>query len=145
VLEGERMRSEGVPLGRVREWGPSPAWPEGRGVFLLRPLLGCGREVLKNWLRDPGLPWIDDSANADLRYARVRARAVLAAETPTWPTPLAKNTAEKSEENQVVITNGQIFLDRKTASPHAVAVAVACASGGAKIVRGAPLERLFLR
>ncbi|HYE42525.1 MAG TPA: tRNA lysidine(34) synthetase TilS [Caulobacteraceae bacterium] len=77
VAEGQVMRVEGSTLGTLREWAPSPAWPEGRGVFLLRPLLEASRAELRAFLRDRGLRWIEDPANADLRSARARARAVL--------------------------------------------------------------------
>jgi len=78
VDEGERMREADAPgLGRLREWSPSPAWPEGRGLFLLRPLLETRREALRDFLRARGEPWLDDPANADPRFARSRARAAL--------------------------------------------------------------------
>jgi len=77
VAEGEWMRAEGATLGRLREASPSPAWPEGRGLMLLRPVLGETRETLRVHLRARGLSWLEDPANADLRYARGRARAAL--------------------------------------------------------------------
>ncbi|RZJ97851.1 MAG: hypothetical protein EON88_01980 [Brevundimonas sp.] len=30
IDEGEVMRAEGSSVGRLREWSPSPVWPEGR-------------------------------------------------------------------------------------------------------------------
>ena len=83
VLEGEVMRAGDAPaLGRLREWAPSPVWPEGRGVFLLRPLLAVRRDELRSYLRELGLPWFDDPANEDQRFARVRARGVLTCAHP---------------------------------------------------------------
>lgn len=58
---------------------PLPLWPEGRGLRVERPLLGTRRADLRDWLKGEGLAWIDDPANADPRFARVRARAALAA------------------------------------------------------------------
>ena len=87
VLEGERMRAGGTPLGRLRDWAPSPVWPEGRDVFLLRPLLAVSRAELREHLSRLGLEWIEDPANADPRSARARARAELAHESsisPLW-------------------------------------------------------------
>lgn len=75
VREGEAMRAGGSSLGRVASWSPSPAWPEGRGLMLLRPLLETARAELRAWLGARELSWIEDPANADLRYARARARA----------------------------------------------------------------------
>ena len=77
VSEGEWMRAEGASLGRLRDWSPSPAWPEGRGLMLLRPVLEERREALREHLRARGLSWLEDPANSDLRYGRGRARAAL--------------------------------------------------------------------
>lgn len=71
------MRSEGSTLGRLRDWSPSPVWPEGRGLMLLRPMLGAGRGEVRDWLAGQGADWIDDPANEDPRFARSRARASL--------------------------------------------------------------------
>jgi tRNA(Ile)-lysidine synthase len=78
VAETQVMRSEGALTPFPREWSPSPVWPEGRGVFILRPLLGVRRESLRRWLLDRGEVWVEDPANSDLRFARSRARRVLA-------------------------------------------------------------------
>ena len=75
--EGDWMRGEGAPLGRLRDWSPSPAWPEGRGLMLLRPMLDVTRADLRAFLIARDTDWIEDPANADLRFHRVRARAAL--------------------------------------------------------------------
>lgn len=77
VAEADWMRGQGTTLGRLREWSPSPVWPDGRDLMLLRPLLGERREVLRNYLRQKGCDWIDDPANDDPRYGRARARKAL--------------------------------------------------------------------
>jgi len=77
VAEAEWMRARGSTLGRVREWSPSPVWPQGRGLMLLRPLLDERREALRDDLRARGQGWIEDPANADERFGRSRARAAL--------------------------------------------------------------------
>ncbi|MGH7011381.1 MAG: tRNA lysidine(34) synthetase, partial [Caulobacteraceae bacterium] len=46
LLETRWMRSAGARLGAPSEWAPSPAWPQGRFVFVLRPLLGIRRARL---------------------------------------------------------------------------------------------------
>jgi tRNA(Ile)-lysidine synthase len=71
VVEGDWMRERGSTLGRLREWSPSPAWPEGRGLMLLRPMLSERREALRDYLRARGAGWIDDPGNA--RFERGRA------------------------------------------------------------------------
>lgn len=57
---------------------PSPIWPQGRGLRLLRPLLAERRQALRDQLTADGESWIDDPSNADLRHERVRARSRLA-------------------------------------------------------------------
>ncbi|WP_409450268.1 ATP-binding protein [Brevundimonas sp.] len=80
VAEADWMRARGSTLGRVREWSPAPVWPQGRGLMLLRPLLGERREGLRDYLRARGQGWVEDPANADERFGRSRARAALRAE-----------------------------------------------------------------
>ncbi|QQQ20037.1 PP-loop family protein [Brevundimonas vitis] len=77
VRESQWMRQNGSTLGRLSEWSPSPAWPEGRGLMLFRPLLDVARAELRALLTARGLDWIEDPANADLRFARSRARLAL--------------------------------------------------------------------
>lgn len=82
VAESDWMRAEGATLGRLRAWSPSPAWPQGRGLMLLRPILDERRETLRDHLRAEALSWLEDPANADLRYGRGRARSALAKALP---------------------------------------------------------------
>jgi tRNA(Ile)-lysidine synthase len=77
LAESAAMRADGSTVPDARQWAPSPAWPEGRGVFLLRPLLEVRRQALRDWLSAQGETWIDDPANDDARYARARARTAL--------------------------------------------------------------------
>lgn len=50
------------------------------GTAFLRPLLAVGRGELRDWLAARGIDWADDPTNTDMRYARARARARLAAQ-----------------------------------------------------------------
>jgi len=77
-LEAEHMRAEGSSVPDPKTWAPSPAWPQGRGVSVLRPLINIRRETLRDFLRARGERWLDDPANDDPRFARTRARAALA-------------------------------------------------------------------
>lgn len=77
IAESEVMRADGTNIGALREWSPSPAWPEGRGVFCLRPLLALTRDEVRARLAADGWSWIDDPANEDQRFGRSRARASL--------------------------------------------------------------------
>jgi len=64
-------------LGAMDRLSPSPAWPEGRGLTLVRPLLGEQRQVLRDWLVSRGQDWIDDPTNDNQDYERVRLRKLL--------------------------------------------------------------------
>lgn len=66
-------------LAGMRAFAPAPIWPEGRGLWLARPLLGARRADLRAHLQERGAAWIDDPANTNDAYARVRARKTLAA------------------------------------------------------------------
>ncbi|MDQ2090171.1 tRNA lysidine(34) synthetase TilS [Marimonas arenosa] len=55
---------------------PARWWQEGCGF--IRPLLGVGRDELRNYLRDRGQAWIEDPSNADRGFERVRTRDALA-------------------------------------------------------------------
>jgi len=50
---------------------------ERDAVRLLRPCLGLGRDRLRATLAAAGQDWIDDPTNADVRFARPRARLAL--------------------------------------------------------------------
>lgn len=56
-------------------------WREA-GVTFHRPLLGQGREALRDLLRARGVAWVEDPTNSDARYERARARAALGALAP---------------------------------------------------------------
>ncbi|MEQ1709139.1 MAG: tRNA lysidine(34) synthetase TilS [Terricaulis sp.] len=58
---------------------PAPVWPQGRGIMLARPLLGVRRAELRDALRARGATWIEDPANTNPAFERVRVRTRLAA------------------------------------------------------------------
>jgi len=64
-------------LAGMKAITPMPFWPEGRGLWLARPLLGARREALRAHLLEQGADWIEDPANANDAFARVRARRTL--------------------------------------------------------------------
>ena len=159
LAEAALMRAEGSTVSDPREWSPSPAWPEGRGVFVLRPLLAVRREALRAWLRSRGETWLDDPANADPRVARARARRVLqqakglSSRTSAWredPGPTqnsarpAAHFAAASRMTAPGATAG--YLPRPRDAP-AAQVAAAClgAAGTSRPPRGERLRRLVER
>ena len=150
AAEGELMRAEGSTLGRLREWSASPVWPTGRGIFHLRPLLGERRADLRRRLTALGRSWIEDPANEDPRYARVRARRALAgvAVGPFQagdPDPVLAELARATE----VETGGMLSIGRdrlrdapEDAARSFVGMALLCAAGTSRPPRRDSLDRL---
>lgn len=140
IAEADLMRSEGSTLGRVREWSPSPAWPQGRGLMLLRPLLGERRAVLRNWLAEQGADWIEDPANADPRFGRSRARQALAGRAPDV------SDDRRVEAGRGLAMDGEAMVraDRDIGA-RALAAALVCVGGGGTPPRGARLQALTAR
>jgi tRNA(Ile)-lysidine synthase len=153
IAEGELMRAGGSTLGRLREWSPSPAWPEGRGLMLLRPMLASRRSDIRAWLKEQGAEWIDDPANDDIRYGRSRARLALrAGSEATSPTSVARKTppgggpdGDPADPGPVPMPEGWVRLNRDVPAA-ALAAALVCVGGGDRPPRGArlagALERL---
>lgn len=77
VLMRRLAGSRDLGLAGMATLSPSPIWPEGRDLWVARPMLGLSREALRDHLRGEGVRWIEDPSNEALRYARVRARREL--------------------------------------------------------------------
>lgn len=151
-LEGEVMRAWGSNLGTPREWSPSPVWPEGRGLFLFRPLLGMRRASLRAWLEARGERWIDDPANADPAQARARARAQLAGGGEARTLGPDYGNASGLARAATPIAGGTLSLDRHAlrvappeAARRALATAALSAGGGSRPPRGPRLAALAAR
>ncbi len=142
VAEADWMRARGSSLGRVRAWSPSPAWPQGRGLMLLRPLLPEGRDRVRAYLAGRGLGWVEDPGNADPRFARSRARHDLAA-GGSVPAPAVQPRPVRGPSPRVSAI-GVVQLSR-AASGRTLAAAAVCAGGGSRPPRGERLARLLVR
>jgi tRNA(Ile)-lysidine synthase len=130
-------------------WSPSPVWPEGRGLFLLRPLLSVRREAIRAALAEAGESWIEDPSNVDLRYARSRVRA-----SGVQP-PLVADTVgpltlvERASDMAGIITIARSDLQAAPPEPVRRFVGLACVSAGggerlpltARVVRAADALR----
>jgi tRNA(Ile)-lysidine synthase len=161
LAEAALMRAEGSTVSGPRDWSPSPAWPEGRGVFVLRPLLSVGRGEIRDWLAARGETWLDDPANEDPRSARAQARRDL-----RQANGLSSRTSARREDpgptrssalpavpdlrfatsgmtGQSAVT-GHIVLPRDAPAAH-VAAACLCAAGTVQPPRGERLQRLVDR
>jgi tRNA(Ile)-lysidine synthase len=147
-IEAGLMRDAGHRMGDLREWSPSPVWPEGRGLFVLRPLLGLRRAAIRQALAAEGETWIDDPLNQDLRSPRARARLQAG---PADDPPTARDDADLARLAAEVLVGvgGDIRIDRqalrsasRTAARQLIGVAATCAGGGSGPARGGRLEAL---
>lgn len=144
LAEAAAMRAAGSSTPDPKVWAPSPVWPAGRDVFLLRPLLGLRRGELREALVEGGWSWIEDPANADLAYARSRARRqrpVPPADAAPRPDPsgLAHQTREPWPG---VLSLPRAALRRHPAADVFVGVAALCAGGGSRPPAPAARRRL---
>jgi tRNA(Ile)-lysidine synthase len=152
LAEAALMRAEGSTVSDPRDWSPSPAWPEGRDVFVLRPLLAVRRGEIRDWLAARGEAWLDDPANADPRSARARARSRLNISPPPRGEgaggrgkPCApRPTPGPPPQPLPAKGRGYLMVPRTAAAAH-VAVACLCAAGTSRPPRGARLQRLVER
>ena len=173
IAEGELMRAGGSTLGRLRDWAPSPAWPEGRGLMLLRPMLDARRAEVRDWLAVREAKWLDDPANDDPKYARTRARMSLlplagagahcgpatgGAQGPTGvgtgpaakppqgsrPSPLSEGTMADAAVRSSPVQKGAGGLEvDRLIDARDLAVAMVCAGGGERLPRGDRLANLL--
>jgi tRNA(Ile)-lysidine synthase len=150
LIEGEAMRRAGVSAPLPRTWSPSPAWPEGRGVFLLRPLLAHRRADLRALLRSLGETWIEDPANDDPRFARALARQRLAggaappavvAALPTWPGVDAVRQGLAGE----LAAPRRLLAGPGDQTQRAIGALAVCAAGTARSPTAASLGRIAAR
>ena len=150
LMEAEIMRRMGVSAPSPRVWSPSPAWPQGRGVFLLRPLLGHRRAELRAWLTGLGETWIDDPANDDPRYARTLARQRLG-DCPIGATPPSDLEPPPGWEAIEQGSGGELVLPRerlnhRPAEKRRLIGALAlCAAGTTRPPATRSLERIASR
>lgn len=143
VAEAEWMRGQGSTLGRLRPWSPSPVWPEGRGVMLLRPLLAVRRADLRTFLTARGATWLEDPANDDPRFLRARARAALSGEEAAAPFS-APAAPEVFARDQPLAWAGAVWAHRDV-SHSGLAAALLSVSGGASPPRGGRIAALAAR
>ncbi len=158
VDESDWMRAQteiadtdlGATLGQLRDWSPSPVWPQGRGLMLFRPLLDVRRETLRDLLRTRGQVWIEDPANADPRFGRSRARAALAEAAKAEAASGSDLTTDSAKNGPCIVPDctwwGGVRLPREAGGQGALlAAAVLSAAGGVTPPRGGPLNTLLQR
>jgi tRNA(Ile)-lysidine synthase len=150
-LEARVMRAEGCSVSEPRAWSPSPAWPEGRDVFILRPLIDIRRATIRRGLLERGETWLDDPANTDVSSMRARARRSIDGGGDAGPSPEPPD-ASVLVHAATVGWAGDVRIDLETLrdAPAAsrrrfLSAAIVCAAGGSTPPRGVALERLWDR
>lgn len=143
LYEAELMALEGSSVGLPRVWSPSPVWPDGRGIFLLRPLLGLRRAALRRDLQDRQEQWIEDPANESATSARARARSRLARD------PAMQELSLGAPPSSVILparfeggAASGLELDWPV-GPTVLGMACLCAGGGSRPPRRDQLTQLW--
>jgi tRNA(Ile)-lysidine synthase len=142
IAESDWMRARGSTLGRLRDWSPSPAWPEGRGLMLARPLLAERRDELRTWLAGQGAVWIEDPANADLRFGRSQARRALHGTSPDQGAP---DPARDGGDRSLRWPHPGVLTASRDVGAATLAAALVCLGGGSTPPRGDRLQALIAR
>lgn len=157
IAEAHVMAEEGSSVGAPALWGPSPAWPKGRGVYLFRPFIGRRRAELREYLSVRGISWIDDPANENMASARVRARQSLAGQVMTSPglgvylqpvrlyqdLPYLLDDANDLSDFGMIAFDEAVFWSLPEAiARRRLAAAVVSAGGGDRLPRRESLENL---
>jgi tRNA(Ile)-lysidine synthase len=151
LMEAALMRAAGASTPSPRLWAPSPAWPEGRGVFLLRPLLGHRRAELRAFLRRLGEAWIDDPANEDPRFSRSLARRQLDADelplpvTPPPPPLAAVNRVREGDGGELTLPLAALAELEPAERRRLIGALAICAAGTQRPPSAASLDRLAER
>jgi tRNA(Ile)-lysidine synthase len=153
VLEAALMRETGSTTPAPREWGPSPAWPQGRGVFLLRPMLRMRRQDIRDGLDARGERWIEDPGNEDRTYARPRARQALAAgavavavtEEPAARARALALACHEDAEGGLRIARAELGAATSEGRARFVSAACLCAAGTDRPPSREKVERLVQR
>ncbi len=141
--EAALRRGDAPGLGWLRPWAPSPAWPEGRGVCLLRPLLDTGGAELRARLAADGVAWLEDPANLDPRFARARARAAGPAPSAD-PADALHGFGHATPDGRVRLPPDRV-AEGSSAARRSLRAALACASGTDAAVAGPALDALRAR
>lgn len=142
IAEADWMRDRGATIGRLREWSPSPVWPEGRGLMLLRPMLDEAREILRAFLRAAGRDWIEDPGNAG--FGRGAARAALIPGSHPAPHPFAQDRRQAALSSSPLPLGEGFDVDRLVNASDLAAVLL-CASGSGRPPRRDRLDSLIAR
>ena len=83
-----------------------------------RPLLGCSREDTERYCREQGIPYVTDSTNSEVRYARNRVRLTVMPElrqiNPQAEEALVRLAAHARETEELLEALAREWLQRAT-------------------------------
>ena len=81
---------------------------------LIRPLLQTGREEIESWLRENGIPWVEDSTNRDDLFTRNRFRhriiPLFCEENPAFLEALSRTSELLREDDACLCRQAEAFL-----------------------------------
>ena len=81
---------------------------------LIRPLLQTGRDEIEFWLRENGIPWVEDSTNSDDGFTRNRFRhrivPLLCEENPAFLEALSRTSELLREDDACLCRQAEAFL-----------------------------------
>ena len=81
---------------------------------LIRPLLQTGRDEIEFWLRENGIPWVEDSTNSDNGFTRNRFRhrivPLLCEENPAFLEALSRTSELLREDDACLCRQAEAFL-----------------------------------
>lgn len=142
VAEAAAMRAQGSTVGAPKMWSPAPFWPQGEGMFYLRPLLSVGRARLRDWLNAVGMSYVDDPANANPTYlrARVRQQGVTPSVTDIRH---ARGSLDLAGIGEVKPTGAASFHIPVLPELEMLSALIVCAGGGDKLPRQAELGHIL--
>jgi len=79
--------------------------------FMVRPLLGCSQESLRELAREQSLQWIEDPSNQDTRldrnYLRLNVMPILQARWPASAQTLSRSASRSAAASQTLIGLGE--------------------------------------
>ncbi|MBY5367940.1 tRNA lysidine(34) synthetase TilS [Rhizobium leguminosarum] len=101
TLQMRGMRTEQISTGIA------DAVLFNRRFWIWRPLLFSSRADIRAFLRERGVPWIDDPSNEDVTYERVRTRRKLSADAGA-----ERNVRAAWEARLALSASGAEWLDR---------------------------------
>ncbi|MBY5409288.1 tRNA lysidine(34) synthetase TilS [Rhizobium leguminosarum] len=101
TLQMRGMRTEQISTGIA------DAVLFNRRLWILRPLLFSSRADIRAFLKERGVPWIDDPSNEDVTYERVRTRRKLSTDAGA-----ERNVRAAWEARLALSARGAEWLDR---------------------------------